>query len=85
MFQEKAETASYIDNGLKGANGAAHVLQLLAPRINELVLSHNNLGDEGVRVLCEGLVKLRRQYNFPGILELNLSMEAPRDALFLKH
>lgn len=73
MWKERSDQASWIDAGLKGPKGALEVLQSLTPNVSELVLSHNSLGDEGVRVLCEGLLDLRRRRNFPGIQEINLS------------
>jgi hypothetical protein len=63
---------SLIDEGLCGVSGARTALKAIRPSVRKLSLSHNELEDEGVRLLCEGLATLRQSGQHPGLLELSL-------------
>ncbi|OAV92623.1 hypothetical protein PTTG_05006 [Puccinia triticina 1-1 BBBD Race 1] len=72
---------SFHDTGLRGPQGALIVLEALAtnPFASTLTLSHNALGDAGVRQLASRLRFLKKRRTTP-IHELNLASNSLTDA-----
>ncbi|WAR53396.1 hypothetical protein PtB15_2B827 [Puccinia triticina] len=72
---------SFHDTGLRGPQGALIVLEALAtnPSASTLTLSHNALGDAGVRQLASRLRFLKKRRTTP-IHELNLASNSLTDA-----
>ncbi|KAA1135437.1 hypothetical protein PGTUg99_025018 [Puccinia graminis f. sp. tritici] len=76
---------SFHDTGLRGTQGALIVLEALAtnPFASRLTLSHNILGDQGVRQLATRLRFLKKRRATP-IHELNLASNALTDAALIE-
>ncbi|GAA5843576.1 hypothetical protein JCM11251_007121 [Rhodosporidiobolus azoricus] len=65
----------FFDHNIVGAEGAVIVLRAIekSPGVTDVVLSHNQLGDDGLRELLVGLKRLRSRDIGAHLEELNLS------------
>jgi hypothetical protein len=66
-----------IDEGLFGQAGARTILRSITPDTRLLNASHNDLGDDGLALLCEGLAGMRVAGRHPGLTELSLCASRP--------